>query len=334
MEPVIDLLAGNANAVWHQVEPSVVIRLAKATAELSLNHLTHKRGISLLPSTDVLASAPNGVSADKLDNSAWLLQLLSLIIQILQNSPVKPLGNNRNQTVVDVIAESSQGQNSTELQGVPTNGSSSSSTPVTLTDKLVTEKELLLCLLECLNQCSTDKQGVLGSEASISQEILSADGKISGKATSVEDGVLQLLCVIQNQVADLEVLVDGVLAYLQTSTIDDVELSSTSVRHLSDALLWFLFKLFGSSQAVTQFYEKGEFYLNYVFLREFVNYGHGVVKTLSPTASITPALLLTCQLLLTEVFANQILALDSESHEDFLRISQLEHNNPYSYSWY
>ena len=259
MEPVIDLLAGNANAAWHQVEPRVLIRLAKATAELSLNHLTHKRGISLLPSTDGLASAPSGMSADKLDNSTWLLQLLSLIIHILQNSPVKPLGSNRNQTVIDVAAESNQGQkNSDELQSMPTNGSSSS-TSVTLIDKLATEKELLLCLLECLNQCCADKQGVLSSEASISQDKLSADGKISGKATSVEDGVLQLLCIIQNQVADLEVLVDGVLSYLQTSTIDDVELSSTSVRHLSDPLLWFLFKLFGSSQAVTQFYEKGEF---------------------------------------------------------------------------
>ena len=257
MEPVIDFLAGNTNTAWHQVEPSVVIRLAKATAELSLSHLTHKRGIILLPSTDVLASAPSGASADKLDNSAWLLQLLSLIIQILQNSPVKPDGNNRNQAMVDVISESNQGQNSAESKGVPTNGSSSSSASVTLIDKLVTEKELLLCLMECLNQCSANKQGVLSSEASMSQDKLSDVGKISGKATSVEDGVLQLLCVIQNQVADLEVLVDGVLAYLQTSTIDDVELSSTSVRHLSDPLLWFLFKLFGSSQAVTQFYVKG-----------------------------------------------------------------------------
>ena len=258
MEPVIDLLLGNPNAAWHQVGPSIVIQLVKATTELSLDHLTHKRGISLLPSTDVLASAPSGVSADKLDNSAWLLQLLNLIIQILQNFPV------------DVTAESHQGQNSTELQGVPTNGSSSSSssTSVTLTDKLVAEKELLLCLLECLNQCSADKQGVLSSEASISQDKFSADGKTSGKVTSVEDGVLQLLCVIQTQVADLEVLVDGVLAYLQTSTIDDVELSSTSVKHLSDPLLWFLFKLFGSSQAVTQFYEKGEFYLNYTRVAE------------------------------------------------------------------
>ena len=280
MEPVIDLLAGNASAVSHQVEPSVVIRLAKATAELSLNYLTHKRGISLLPSTDVLASAPSGVSADKLDNSAWLLQLLNLLIHILQNSSVKPHGNSRNQTVTDGTAERNQGQNSNELQGVPTNGCSSSSTSVTLIDKLVTEKELLLCLLECLNQCSSDKPGLLISEASISQDKLSADGKITGKATSVEDGVLQLLCVIQNKVADVAVLVDGVLAYLQTSTVDDGELSSTSVRHLSDPLLWFLFKLFGSSQAVTKFYEKGEFYLNDVFLSEWIlNYGQGVVCT-------------------------------------------------------
>lgn len=265
MEPIIDLLLGNPNAEWHQVGHSVVIRLVKAIAELSLDHLSHKKGITLLPSTDVLASTPSGVSADKLDNSAWLLQLLSLIIQILQKSPVKPSDNTRNQTVVHVTSESNQGQSSAEFQGAPTNQSSSSnssSTSFTLTDKLLAEKELLLCLLECLNQCSADKQGVLTSVAAISQDKLSNDGKISGKAISVEDGVLQLLCVIQNQVADLEVLVDGVLAYLQTSAIDDVELSSISVKHLSDSLLWFLFKLFDSSQAVSQFYEKGEFYLN------------------------------------------------------------------------
>lgn len=270
VEPVIDLLVGNPNAAWHQVGPSVVVRLVKATAELTLDHLTHKRGISLLPSTDVLASAPSGVNTDKLDDSTWLLQLLSLIIQILQNSPVKLLGNNRNQTMVDVTPENNEGQTLAEVQGVVTNGSSSTSTSVTLTDKLVAEKEILLCLLECLNQCSADKQGVLSSEASLSQDKLSVDGKISGKPTSVEDGVLQLLCVIQNQVVGLELLVDGALAYLQTSKIDDVELSSTSVKHLSDPLLWFLFKLFSSSQAVTQFYEKGEFYLNYIHFAEWV----------------------------------------------------------------
>lgn len=273
MEPIIDLLLGNPNAEWHQVGHSVVIRLVKATAELSLDHISHKKGITLLPSTDVLASTPSGVSADKLDNSAWLLQLLGLIIQILQNSPVKPSDNTRNQTVAHVTSESNQGQSSVEFQGAPTyrsssSSSNSSSTSFTLTDKLVAEKELLLCLLECLNQCSADKQGVLTSVAAISQDKLSNDGRISGKATSVEDGILQLLFVIQNQVADLEVLVEGVLAYLQTSTIDDVELSSISVKHLSDSLLWFLFKLFDSSQAVSQFYEKGEFYLNCTYVAE------------------------------------------------------------------
>lgn len=268
MEPVIDILVGNPNAAWHQVGSDVVVRLVNASAQLTLVHLTHKRGVSLLPSTDVLASSATGVSVDKLDNSMWLLQLLCLIIQILQNSAVKLPDSNGNQTT-DITAEglesgedqrvagsgnsSSSGGNSSS-----SGGGSSTSTSVSLTDKLVAEKEILLCLLECLNQCSTDKQGLLSSAPSLSQDKLSVDVKISGKPTSVEDGVLQLLCVIQNQVADRGLLVDGILSYLQTSKIDDVESSSTSVKHLSDPLLWLLFKIFNSSQAVTQFYDKGE----------------------------------------------------------------------------
>ena len=256
MEPVIDILVGNPNAAWHQVESDVVIRLVNASAKLILDHLTHKRGVSLLPSTDVLASSATGVSVDKLDNSTWLLQLLSLIIRILQNSAVTLPDSNGNQITVDAAAE---GQESAEDQRVGGNGGdSSTSTSVSLTDKLVDEKEILLCLLECLNQCSADKQGVLSSTSSLSHDKLSVDVKISGKPTSVDDGVLQLLCVIQNQVADLGALVDGILSYLRTSKLDDVE-SSTSVKHLSDALLWLLFKVFNSSQAVTQFYDKGEF---------------------------------------------------------------------------
>lgn len=257
MEPVIDILLGNPNAAW-QVGPDVVISLVKASAQLTMDHLTHRRGISLLPCTDVLASSATGVSVDKLDNSTWLLQLLSLVIQILQNSAVKPPVSNGNQTPVDVTVESCLGQESDEVQGVATNHSGITTASLSLTDKLVAEKEILLCLLEGLNRCSADKQGVLRSASPLSQDKSSADVKISGKPTSVEDGILQLLCVIQNQVADLGVLVDGILAYLQTSTIDDVESSSTSVKPLSEPLLWLLFKLFNSSQAVTQFYETGE----------------------------------------------------------------------------
>lgn len=218
-----------------------------------MDYLTHKRGVSLLPSTDVLASSATGVSVDKLDNSTWLLHFLSLIIQILQNSTSKLPDSNGNKIMADVSAESCQGQESCKIP----RDSSGTTASSNLTDKLVAEKEVLLCLLECLNQCSADKQAALSSAASPSQDKLSVDVKITGKPTSVEDGVLQLLCVIQNQVADVGVLVDGILLYLQKSKIDDVK--SASVKHLSDPLLWLLFKIFSSPQAVSQFYDKGEF---------------------------------------------------------------------------
>ena len=233
------------------MQPDVVTRLVEASGQLTLDHLTHRRGVSLLPSTDVLT----GASVDKLDNSTWLVQLLSLTIQMLQTSPVKK-PDQTDRTPVEVAADSCHGKESGDAQGVTSNSSSSSGTStasLSLTDKLVADKEIFLCLLECLNHCCADNQGVSSSTPSLSQE------KISGKPTTVEDGVLQLLCVIQNQVGDLGVLVDGILAYLQPSKLDDFESSSASVKHLSEPLLWLFFKIFTSAQAVMQFYEKGEY---------------------------------------------------------------------------
>ena len=242
MQPVIDILLANPNAAWHQAEPDVITSLVNASVQLTLDYLKHKQSVLLLPSAEVLISPATGPGVDKLDNSAWLLQVLGLVVQILQYSVA-------NQTPMD--------QEASELQGVAS--SCSSNSPLKLTDKLVATKDILLCLLECLNQCSTDMQGVQNSAMGLPQEKLPADVKTSAKPTSVEDGILQLLSVVQSNATDLEVLVDGILAYLQTSKEGNMVSLSTSVKHLSAPFLWLLFKVLSSSQAVAQFYEKGKY---------------------------------------------------------------------------
>lgn len=254
MQPVIDILLGNPNAAWHQAETDVIIHLVNASVQLTLEHLTHRRGVSLLPSAEILIPSATGPGVDKLDNSAWLLQLHSLIIQMLQNSGMKLHDNKGSETPAGSTQRMHQELESREDQDV---AGSCSSNSLHLADKVVATREILMCLLECLNQCP-DKEGVLNSKSATSQEKLSADMKISGKPTSVEDGVLQLLSVVQSSITELGLLVDGILTYLQTPTIDSVESVSAAVKRLSDPLLWLLFKVLNSSEAVTQFYEKGE----------------------------------------------------------------------------
>ena len=257
VRPVIDILLGNSKLSWLEVELEIIVSMVNASVQLALDHLTHKHSVSLLPSTDVLALHASGPGIDKLDNSAWLLQLLGLIIQILQNS--KQDENNSNEPQAGHAAEAHQGQPSRELQ--ETAGSCSENSPLCLADKLVARKELLVCLLECLNQCSADKQGALNSTTYPSLEKCPGDVKISGKPASVEDGVLQLLSVIQSNVTELGVLADGILAYLKTSEPENGESMSTNVKRLSDPLLWILFKVLNTSKAVAQFAEKGELFV-------------------------------------------------------------------------
>ena len=256
VQPVIEILLGNPNAAWHKAEPEVIISLVNTSAQLALDHLTHRQSVSLLPSTEVLISPATGPDVDKLDNSAWLLQLLSLVIQMLQNSATKLPENKGDEIQAGNTVEIQQAREPEEDQD--TSSSCSSNPPLRLTDKLVARREVFLCLLECLNQCSGDKQGVLKSGVSLSQEKFSADVKVSGKPASVKDGMLQILSVVQGNVSELGVLVDGIMAYFETPKIDNVELVSTTVQHLSDPLLWLLFKVLNSSQAITQFYDKGE----------------------------------------------------------------------------
>ena len=233
--------------------------LVNVSVQLTLDHLSHGQSISLLPSTEVLISPSTGPGVDKLDNSAWLLQLLSLIIQILQNSGPKLRESKGNETPAACTTAINQDQESSEVQEIA--GSCCSNSAPTLSDRLVARKDVLMCLLECLNQCPIDKQGVLNSPPYSPVEKLSGDVKISGKPSSVEGGVLQLLSVIQSSVTELGVLVDGILSFLETPKPGNAESMSMTIKRLSDPLLWLLFKVLNTSQAVTQFYEKGEFYI-------------------------------------------------------------------------
>lgn len=256
VQPVIDIFLGNSKLSWLEVELEVIVSMVNASVQLSLDHLTHKHSVSLLPSTTVLAPHASGPGIDKLDNSTWLLQLLGLIIQILQNS--KQDENNGNEPQAGQAAGAHQGDPSREVQ--ETAGSCSGNSPLCLANKVVARKELLVCLLECLNQCSADKLGTLNSTTCQSLEICPGDVKISEKPASVEDGIMQFLSVIQSNVTELGVLADGILAYLKTSETEAGESMPTNVKRLSDPLLWILFKVLNTSKAVAQFAEKGELF--------------------------------------------------------------------------
>lgn len=220
----------------------------KATGQLILDHLTHRRSVSLLPSADIVS----GASVDKLDDSTWLVQLLSLVIQMLQNSVLKQSDSGSSQTSIDTCHR----KESDDVEDVTINSTGGSPVCLSLTDKLVADKGIFQCLLDCLNQCTTDNQGVSGS-TSLCQDKFCTDEKISGKPSSVEDGVWQLLWMMQKQVGDRGVLVEGFLAFLQTYEKDEVESSPAAMKHLSDPLLRLFCKIFNSTQAVMQFYEKG-----------------------------------------------------------------------------
>ena len=253
LQPVIDLLLANPNVASRQGKPDVILSLVNVTAQLTRNHLKHKKSISLLPSAEILIPTATGTGVDKLDDSAWLLQLFFLIVEILQDSVTKLHENTRNHEPLVGSAAVDSSKGSTEVQDI-TNTSNSSNT---LIDKLVSTKEILLCLMECLNQCSSDK--LLGSpnlSVLLSQDKWPADVKISVRPTSIEDGVLQLLTVVQNNVTDNEAVVDGIIAFIRMSSADTLQ--SARVKHLSDPFLWLLFKVLNSSQAVTQFSQKGK----------------------------------------------------------------------------
>jgi len=216
LQPVIDLLLANPNVASRQAKPDVILSLVNVTAQLTRDHLKHKKSVSLLPSAEILIPTATATSVDKLDDSAWLLQLFFLLVEILQDSVTKLQENKRNHeplVVSSTAMDSSEG--STEVQDI-TNTSNSSNT---LIDKLVSTKDILLCLMECLNQCSSDK--LLGSpnlSVLLSQDKWPADVKISVRPTSIEDGVLQLLTVVQNNATDNEVLVDAIIAFLRMSS--------------------------------------------------------------------------------------------------------------------
>ena len=238
----------DSKVTWHQANLDIIASLISASVELCLEHLAHKQSVSLLPSADILIQSANGPGVDKLDNSSWLFQLLGLIIQILQKS--KPNESHGTEPLTESSGETHQ--DSTAFPGSRDDCTRNSRR--NLADKLVATKDVLVCLLECLNHFSLDKLGMFNS----TPEKLSCDVKLSVRPTSVEEGVLQLLSVLQSNVSKREVLLDGILAYLQASKLDKEGSKFEAAKHLSDPLLWIIFKVLESSQEVTKFCEKGK----------------------------------------------------------------------------
>ncbi|XP_068681369.1 baculoviral IAP repeat-containing protein 6-like isoform X1 [Montipora foliosa] len=247
LHPVIDILMADSKVTWHQANLDIIASLISASVELCLEYLAHKQSVSLLPSADILLQSATGPGVDKLDNSSWLFQLLGLIIQILQKS--KPNENHGTEPLTESSGETHQ--DSTAFPGSRDDCTRNSRR--NLADKLVATKDVLVCLLECLNHFSLDKLGMFNS----TPEKLSCDVKLSVRPTSVEEGVLQLLSVLQSNVSKREVLLDGILAYLQASKLDKEGSKFEAAKHLSDPLLWIIFKVLESSQEVTKFCEKG-----------------------------------------------------------------------------
>lgn len=247
MDPVIDILAGNSKVAWHQAKVYIVIKLVSVSVQLCLDYVKHKHGVSLLPSAEVLIQPAAGPGVDKLDNSFWLVQLLGLIIQILQKS-------NRSS---EIQTECTGKTHPNSIAAVESCDDGSRNSTLSLADELVATKDVLGSLLECLNHFSVDKQ----STCYCSLEKFSCDVKVAGKASTVEEGVLQLSSALQSSVSECEVLLDGIVNFLGALKLDKEGSKLEAVRHLSDPLLYLLFKVLDSSQAVSKFCEKGEFFI-------------------------------------------------------------------------
>lgn len=247
MDPVIDILMGNSKVAWHLAKVDIVIKLVSVSVQLCLDYVKHKHGVSLLPSAEVLIQPAVGPGVDKLDNSSWLVQLLGLIIPILQKSNCGS----------EIQTEYTGKTHPVSIEAVESCDDGSGNSTFSLADELVATKDILGSLLECLNHFSVDKQ----SMCYCSLEKFSCDVKVSGKASTVEEGVLQLSSALQSSVSECDVLLDGILNFLGALRLDKEGSKPEAVRYLSDPLLYLLFKVLNSSQAVSKFCEKGEFFI-------------------------------------------------------------------------
>lgn len=123
-----------------------------------------------------------------------------------------------------------------------------------LPDIIITDDDICLNLLQCLNLCSSNNIGVLLTGANI---LNSSQGlSVSGDPVSVEDGILQVVSVIYSQLTHQDFLVAMVIKYLS-----GCEGTSVPVTSLSEPFLWFLLRMLDSNKQVEIFNTQGKWLL-------------------------------------------------------------------------
>ena len=298
----------------------VRVKLVDVSVKLSLDHLIHRPSVSLLPSAHPPPSPTPGMTQDKLDKSDWLVKLLFVVVQIVQRFTNSEPKNKCHQPPSSGASVGSFEQVSGQVQEAVENSSGyipgDKRSVSGLADLLVQRKETFLRMLQCLNLCSADKASVLLSATSLPQDHNSpSEIQVNVKPTSVEDGIVRLLYVIHSQVSDCGMLVDGILEYLKRTLRDDMESSLVPQKHLSEPLLLLLLKLLDSSQAISQFYEKGRLFT--VLLPSHLCEGLGTdVRTLSFIHCYTSLLALI-------IWTLRVRISNSESAFEFLPLGHL-----------
>lgn len=128
-----------------------------------------------------------------------------------------------------------------------------------LPDLIITDDDICLHLLQCLNLCSSNNIGVLLTGANILNS--SQSMSVSGDPVSVEDGILQVVSVIYSQLTHQDFLVAMVIKYLS-----GCETSSVPVMSLSEPFLWFLLRMLDSNKQVEIFNTQGRLLLTSLLL--------------------------------------------------------------------
>ena len=120
-----------------------------------------------------------------------------------------------------------------------------------LGDRIVQREETIFKLLQCLSRCQESNIGILMTSAglAVSSKENGKDISVNGVPVSVEDSVLQLLCLLCNRTSQKESFVKPLLTFISSNSSD--ELSASFL--LSEPMLWYILYVLGRPETIATF---------------------------------------------------------------------------------
>lgn len=126
-----------------------------------------------------------------------------------------------------------------------------------LGDVIGQREETIYLLLQCLSKCQETNIGVLSNMSG--QPVNGTENgeklTINGTQVTVEDSILQLLCLLFSQTSHKEFLVKPLLSFISSSNSNEFSVSDL----LSEPMLWFMLYVLAKEEAVRTFDEAGNF---------------------------------------------------------------------------